>query len=107
MPARNDTVSNVAVHIRRPSVVLRADAPAPTRPTGFPFPTVKRPHRTSLDAHRQRRASNDARTDLAEAPLSDFAVSRTRWKTQLVRPVRYLVLWMRTPLNSEIMTQDK
>jgi len=55
-----------AVHIR-PSVVLRAGAPAPARPTGFPFPTVKRPHNTSFGARRQRRASKNARTDRTRA----------------------------------------
>jgi hypothetical protein len=39
----------------RPSVALRAGAPAPVRPTGRPFPVVKRPHHTAFGFHRQRR----------------------------------------------------
>ncbi len=58
-----------AVHIR-PSVVLRAGAPLPTRPTGFSCPTGKRPQQTFFEARRQRRASKNARTDRHLRPFS-------------------------------------
>jgi len=65
----------LVLHIR-PSVVLRAGAPAPTPPVGFVFPTVKRPHFTSFDAHRQRRASKTAKNRPIRPPPRPITLPR-------------------------------
>jgi len=76
-----------------------AGAPAPVRPSGFPFPTLKRPHITSWVARRQRPASkNPAGTgpghfrpamerdiNAGIRPEPAFAAPR---KMLLVRPIR-------------------
>ena len=72
----------VSVHIR-PSVVLRAGAPAPVRPDGFAHRPEKRPHPTPFDATGQRRASKKTPQDppraLQPRPLLDRnAVIRLR-----------------------------
>ena len=80
---RGGTVtSRRPVHIR-PSVVLRAGAPAPVRPDGFAHRPEKRPHPTPFDATGQRRASKKTPQDppraLQPRPLLDRnAVIRLR-----------------------------
>ena len=75
-------IKDDSVHIR-PSVVLRAGAPAPVRPDGFAHRPEKRPHPTPFDATGQRRASKKTPQDppraLQPRPLLDRnAVIRLR-----------------------------
>lgn len=85
------------VHIR-PSVFLRAGAPAPTRPRGLASPpenaAILRLLTPAVNAGSQKSAAGPAPRPfspvryLTEAPLSDSAVSRPRRETQLVCPIR-------------------